>query len=108
MTLRKSPPPIETILSLGVRPDDAEYDFARTLNGIRGTWHRLWAALSTQESQMFGDDDSALNMYAEAVSTIRAEFEQKFGRSLTEGEFERLKADAKAHGDAVKLHFRVK
>ena len=104
MELRKSPPDIEAILDLPDRPLDAEYDLARTLGGIRGTWHRLWAALSTQESKMFGDTPDALAMYEETVATIRSEFEGKLGRALSKVEFDKLNNDAMAHGAAVKEH----
>lgn len=105
MTFRKSPPDIEAILELSERPLDAEYDLAGTLGGIRGTWHRLWSLLSTQESKLFGTDQEAIARYEEGVVTVRQEFEGKFGRALSDEEFDKLKKDAQIHGAAVKAHY---
>lgn len=94
---RRQPPEMTEILDgLAERPSDMEYDIIGGLGGVQGTWHRLWGSISS--ARLFaasGVDQSG------AVAAMRAEFEKKFGRALTAGEWERLTAHAHRHCDEV-------
>lgn len=100
----KYPPAIESILNLPEKPIDGGYDYAGTLGGIRGTWHRLWAALFYQELKMFGDTPEVLAADDELVFLIKNEFEAKFGRALSVDEFNRLRSDAKSQSEDAKSY----
>ena len=75
-------------------PLDVEYDFAKTLGGMKGIWHRLWAALSLDASSMFGDSEEVRAESAETICAIRAELEGMLSREMTDKEFDTLKLDA--------------
>ena len=73
---------------------DYGYQLGGDLEGVRGTWHRLWAALSSE--YLFGTRESQ-----ELCVLLRAEFEQKLGRQMTAAEWEKLEIHANHHCDTV-------
>jgi len=85
----RRPPKMEEVLGLNSPVRDLQYDLAGLLGGLRGTWHRLWASISSRE--MFADmglepDDT--------VALIRKDFEDQLGRGLSEKEWNTLEAHA--------------
>jgi hypothetical protein len=91
-TRRNGPPPIESIIKDAAGRQDVGYTLRVHLQGLRGTWHRLWAMIGTAE--IFGDTDDM----AEGVSALRGQFEQELGRPMTSIEWQQLVDDARAHG----------
>lgn len=87
---RCQPPPIESILSLPRSPDDAEYDFAGGLGGLRGCWHRLWGADAMQALGL-------LHLPTDAPDPLQEELEGLLGRPLQESERAALRQHAQAH-----------
>ncbi len=91
----RQPPALESVL-----PDvrgrlDAGYDLGVSLEGLRGTWHRLWAAISL--SKTWGDDVGDPSF----IGVIRAQFEGSLGRAMTETEWLQLVEHATRHAEAV-------
>jgi len=85
----RRPPKMEEVLGLNSSVQDLQYDRAGLLGGLRGTWHRLWASISSRE--MFADmglepDDT--------VDLIRTDFEDQLGRGLSDKEWNTLEAHA--------------
>ena len=99
--MKNAPPDIKTVLQLSEKPLDYEYDIVGTTDGVRGTWHRLWAAIVSQKSGIFGDTEHAKLESERLVSDIRNEFETKFGRPLTDEEFDRLELFAEEHSGTI-------
>jgi phosphoglycolate phosphatase-like HAD superfamily hydrolase len=90
---KRQPPALESIVE-GVRDlPDAGYALGVSLHGLRGTWHRLWAALSLSKS--WGDLD------ADVVRVVRLQFEQALGRSLSADEWTKLDEHAAHHAATV-------
>lgn len=96
---RRQPPPMEAIVAGVGEPVDMGYDLSLHLNGLRGTWHRLWASIAL--GVMMGESEE----HAEAVGTVRQQFEQLLGRSLSPDEWLRLSQHAQAHGQAMQGQF---
>ena len=85
----RRPPKMDEVLALDGSVKDTQYDIAGLLGGLRGTWHRLWASISSQA--LFSDmglepDDT--------VDLIRQEFEDQLGRPLSASEWSTLEAHA--------------
>lgn len=89
---RRQPPALESIVAGCEQQLDAGYSLGLDLGGLRGTWHRLWAALAMQTA--WAESPEGL----ETVNAIRAQFEQQLGRALSGPEWEQLSAHAKRHG----------
>jgi hypothetical protein len=89
---RRGPPPIESIVAGIEGRTDIGYDTGIHLVGLKGAWHRLWAAIAL--GVQFGADEHQ----AACEATVREQLEQALGRQLTVDEFDRLAADARAHG----------
>jgi hypothetical protein len=89
-------PPMEEILGLLEPIADDLYDLG-WLFGIKGTWHRLWASVAL-EWWFNGCCDKDIGIF---VFEIRHEFEELLGRSMTDAEWGKLNALAKAHVEAV-------
>ncbi|WP_128002399.1 MULTISPECIES: hypothetical protein [Piscinibacter] len=96
---RRQPPPMELIVAGVGEPVDMGYDLSLHLNGLRGTWHRLWAAIALGTMMGAGDE------YDETVTAVRSQFEQLLGRSLSPDEWLRLSQHAQAHGEAMQSQF---
>ncbi|MEJ8837728.1 hypothetical protein [Ramlibacter sp. AN1133] len=92
---RRGPPAIESIVLGAAERSDVGYDLGLHLEGLRGTWHRLWALISLS-STMGGDTD-------DAVQVIRGQLEQQLGRPLTESEWAQLTEHALRHAAQGKL-----
>lgn len=82
---RRAPPPLEQILGEKPRPDYG-YMLAGSLQGLQGTWHRLWAALVLEGCMGGGDDLSA---------QLRAEFERQLGRPMSPAQWSALTEHAR-------------
>jgi len=85
----RRPPKMEEVLGLDGPVNDLQYNLAGLLGGLRGTWHRLWASISSQA--MFAEmglepDDTA--------DLIRKEFQDQLGRPLSQAEWSTLEAHA--------------
>lgn len=91
----KGPPPIESIIRDAAGRQDIGYSLRIHLQGLRGTWHRLWAMIGTAE--IFGDTDGM----SEGVSALRGQFEEALGRPMTAIEWQQLVDDARSHGRTV-------
>jgi hypothetical protein len=92
---RGGPPRIESILpDVGVRTD-VGYDQGIHLQGLKGTWHRLWATIAM--GMMFGEDDE----HKANVAAMRAQFEEILGRPLSVEEWALLAAQARARGAEI-------
>jgi len=85
----RRPPKMEEILGLNRPVNDLQYDLAGLLGGLRGTWHRLWASISSQA--MFTEMGLAPD---DTVDLIRTEFEDQLGRPLSQTEWSALEAHA--------------
>ncbi len=85
----RRPPKMEEVLGLNENVQDLQYDLAGLLGGLRGTWHRLWASISTRETfaEMGLEPD-------DTVDLIRQEFEGMLGRPLSQAEWNTLDAHA--------------
>lgn len=98
--IRCSPvPEIEDILDLDddIVILDPFYDCFGVLEGIKGTWHRLWAFLTMLH--VFGGTDDGW----QAAQELRAEFEEMLGRPMTAEEWQRLVDRARHHCDQVMI-----
>lgn len=89
-TRRCQPPAIESIVALQASPDDAEYAFAGTMGGIRGTWHRLWGTAVMEAMGL-------LHLPPSEPNEVLLQLEEQLGRDLTAEEIERLKSAAREH-----------
>lgn len=95
---RTKPPALEDIVHLTKALDrDYEYELAGTLGGVRGIWHRLWSSISLEHAQLLSDEpeDERLS------SALRKEFEDSFGRPLSESEWNDLVSHARNHAETV-------
>jgi hypothetical protein len=90
---KNGPPAIEEVLQLKDPVEDPTYDVFGSLDGVKGTWHRLWSAMSLRHTTNLGDrflPDELLH-----------EFETKFGRGLTPDEIQALDNHARQHAETV-------
>lgn len=95
---RTRPPAMEDILQLTEALDrDYEYEIAGTLGGIRGIWHRMWSSLSMEHAKIFPEEPGAERLSA----TLRREFEESFGRPLSENEWNDLASHARINAETV-------
>jgi hypothetical protein len=86
------PPAIEDILGDTGERSDLGYDLGLTLEGLRGTWHRLWAALVLSKQMDLGD---------ELALQLRSDLVKLLGREMTPAEWERLRALAHARAEQL-------
>lgn len=94
---RRSPPRIGSILSGWDEPPDYGYELAGTLDGMRGIWHRLWAALVLEKSMGQG-----VMVDGQPLSTVlRAEFETKADRKMAEDEWAALQEHAQGRARSM-------
>ena len=92
---RRQPPAIDTILTvLPNAPTDTGYDLGVHMDGIKGTWHRLWGIICLSYS--FGN----LPDQDDAVSEVRNQFERILGRGLSPQEWQALADHARRHYEA--------
>lgn len=92
---QKQPPPIESIVAGTAQIPDVGYTLGVHSNGLRGTWHRLWASIST--ARHWGETQEMQR----AVATVRDQLEQLLGRALSPLEWEQLTRHAHHHCDTV-------
>jgi hypothetical protein len=92
---RSKPPPVESVVAGLDAKTDVGYDLGIHLEGLRGTWHRLWAAIAMGAS--LGETPEQ----RECVATVRAQFESILGRALDTSEWSTLEQHAIAHGQAI-------
>lgn len=90
---RRQPPPLEAIVAGTQERSDVGYQLGVHLEGLRGTWHRLWALIAMTFS--FGHDPAS----ADAVTAVRGQFEQHLGRQLTPQEWKLLLDHARRHAE---------
>lgn len=89
------PPELSAVLLDGADGRrDFGYELGGDLNGLQGTWHRLWALISMD--RLFGHIGTS-----SAVSELREEFETQLGRSLAPVEWNQLVTHAHRHCDEV-------
>jgi hypothetical protein len=88
------PPALESIVG-DVDKTDVGYEMRLHMQGLRGTWHRLWAAIAM--GTMLGTGPAQLACIAE----VRGQFEAELGRAMTQDEWDALERHALAHGAAV-------
>jgi hypothetical protein len=65
------------------------------MQGLRGSWHRLWASIAM--GPMLGTGPAQLA----CITDVRHQFESQFGRPLTVEEWQALERHALAHGEKV-------
>lgn len=87
---RRKPPKIGNILTSVPTVTDTGYRLGIHLQGLEGTWHRLWAIMCLAVEF---DGDVAVD---EGVMAVRAQFEELLGRKLLSAEWEALTAHVKA------------
>lgn len=92
---RRQPPTLESILSNRPATTDTGYRLGIHLEGLEGTWHRLWGIICLVLG--FGDDVEC----DEGVLTVRTQFEKLLGRAMTPPEWNALVAHAKSHHETV-------
>ncbi|MDP3520637.1 MAG: hypothetical protein Q8S02_08445 [Hydrogenophaga sp.] len=92
---RRQPPKMESILSARPATTDTGYQLGIHLEGLEGTWHRLWGIICL----VFGFGDQVES--DEGVLTVRAQFEALLGRTMTPAEWSALMAHAKNHHETV-------
>lgn len=81
---RNAPPAIESIIDGVQGRTDVGYEHGIHLQGLRGTWHRLFALLRL--GAQLGEDEE----HWKVVAQVRGSFEQLLGRSMTEREWQAL------------------
>ena len=91
----RRPPSMESILSSRPTTTDTGYQLGIHLEGLEGTWHRLWGIISLAFG--FGDDIET----DEGVAAVRIQFEELLGRTMTSPEWATLVAHAKNHHETV-------
>jgi hypothetical protein len=92
---RREPPPMQDIVAGVDARTDTGYELGVHLQGLRGTWHRLWAAIALGSAMGHSVEQR------DAVAAVRAQLEAQLGRALTAGEWSRLEAHAAAHGESM-------
>jgi len=92
---RRQPPLLESIVEGVSGRSDVGYDMGIHLQGLRGTWHRLWASISM--AKLWADAPEQ----QECVDTVRAQFEEALGRPLSAEEWSALEAHAHQHSETV-------
>jgi hypothetical protein len=92
---RRQPPPLESILVIDSAITDVGYEMGVHLQGVRGTWHRLWASISSV--RLWGDSPEQ----HELVQALRAQFEALLGRAISQSEWKQLTEHANRHSDKV-------
>ncbi len=95
---RRMPPKIESILETRPSTTDVGYQLGVHLEGLDGTWHRLWAIISLAHS--FGSDIDG----DDGVSEVRGQFERLLGRGIRSDEWDALVAHAKHHAETETTH----
>lgn len=91
---KNRPPQMSTILAPPPTRLDVGYGLGIHLEGIEGTWHRLWALLSL--TFQWGDTPEGNT----ACESLREQFEQLLGRQLQPREWDALVDHARAHAAA--------
>lgn len=91
----RQPPRMDSILKSYPATTDTGYDLGVHLEGLKGTWHRLWAMLSLVQS--FGDDVE----HDAGVTEVRGQFQQQLGREMSSQEWQDLVAHAAHHAATV-------
>ena len=92
---RRQPPKMESILSTQPATTDTGYHLGIHLEGLEGTWHRLWGLICLVFG--FGNDVES----DEGVLTVRAQFEELLGRAMMPAEWNALVAHAKNHHETI-------
>jgi len=92
---RRQPPPMHSILQDVPVATDTGYALGVHLEGLQGTWHRLWAIACL--SYTFGDSPQT----DAGVTTVRTQFERRLGRPITPAEWDALLEHAKNHSQTV-------
>ncbi len=92
---QRQPPALESILANSPETPDAGYRLGLHLEGIQGTWHRLWGLICLVFSF---DADPGKD---DGVATIRSQFEGLLGRTMSVQEWDALVAHAKNHYETV-------
>jgi hypothetical protein len=89
---RNRPPRIESIIQDAGTRSDIGYEMGLHLEGLRGTWHRLWGAIAFSFMFLATDDDEL-----DLVAELRGQFESQLGRPMSDPEWALLVAHAKRH-----------
>jgi hypothetical protein len=92
---RRTPPPVEAVVAGLDGRTDVGYDLGVHLTGLRGTWHRLWAAIALGHAMGDSAEQQA------CVAEVRTQFEGLLGRPLSANEWATLEAHAAAHGQTM-------
>ncbi len=92
---RRQPPAMESILATRPATTDTGYRLGIHLEGLEGTWHRLWGMIVLMFG--FGNDVDA----DDGVTAVRGQFEQLLGRGMLPEEWNALVAHARNHHETV-------
>ena len=92
---RRQPPSMDSILATRPQTTDTGYQLGVHLEGLEGTWHRLWGMIVLAFG--FGGE---IDRHT-GVATVRSQFEQLLGRSMSVHEWDALVAHAKNHHERV-------
>jgi hypothetical protein len=99
---KRQPPAVESIVAGVGERTDVGYALHTHMEGLRGTWHRLWAAIAM--GRLWSDTPEQ----QECVAEVRSQFEGVLGRALSTDEWDRLTQHAHDHGDAMASAMRDK
>jgi hypothetical protein len=86
---------MDSILASRPATTDTGYRLGIHLEGLEGTWHRLWGMIVLVFG--FGNDVGT----DDGVAAVRAQFEQLLGRGMSAQEWNALVAHAKNHHETV-------
>jgi hypothetical protein len=92
---RRQPPSLESILTSKPQTTDTGYRLGLHLEGLQGTWHRLWGLICLVFSFEKDPRKDA------GVATMRSQFEELLGRTMSDQEWDALVAHAKNHYETV-------
>jgi hypothetical protein len=91
--LQRQPPSMQSVLDTTPGQTDTGYRLGIHLEGVEGTWHRLWASIALCFS-FGGEPDSD-----DTVKVVREQFEHLFGRALTAQEYSKLRDHGRIHAE---------
>lgn len=92
---RRMPPAVELVVAGLEGRTDTGYALGLHLEGLKGTWHRLWAAIALGHA--LGDSPEQ----HDCVAAVRGQFEELLGRPLSPTEWDTLATHAKVHGQTM-------
>jgi hypothetical protein len=91
----RQPPRLESVIEGVSGRTDTGYTLGVHLDGLRGTWHRLWAIIVLFKSEA---GEGSLDDWA---CELRTQFEDRLGRKMTTAEWAQLEQHATRRAEAI-------